>query len=52
MVFHNDGKPLFEVPLPDVSTATVNKNEVKLTVYMLLLLRQLSDSSTSADDYI
>ncbi|KAL5264743.1 hypothetical protein ACHWQZ_G005724 [Mnemiopsis leidyi] len=28
MVFHNDGKPLFEVPLPDVSTATVNKNEV------------------------
>ncbi|XP_063676350.1 FACT complex subunit SSRP1-like [Bolinopsis microptera] len=28
MVFHNDEKPLFEVPLPDVSTATVNKNEV------------------------
>ena len=31
MVFHNDGKPLFEVPLPDVSTATVNKNEVDIS---------------------
>ena len=31
MVFHNEGKPIIEVPLPDVSTATVNKNEVAVS---------------------
>ena len=28
MTFHNDDKPMFEVPLSDVSASTVNKNEV------------------------
>ena len=28
MEFHNDQKPIFEIPLSDVSSATVNKNEV------------------------
>ena len=45
MVFHNDEKPIFEVPLSDVSTATVNKNEVedtrKLIISMIFLVHNI-----------
>lgn len=37
MTFHNDDKPLFDVPLSDVSTATVNKNEVKIFIDWFLM---------------